>query len=87
MYERIVMKDLLKKKYAHERKQFTDKLEILIAGYLDETENYGTILADVEKAAIKVTDFHALYNQTTASLLLGINRGTYRTRLKKYGIK
>ena len=52
----------------------------------DVTELYETVLAEVEAPLLDVVMQYTRGNQTRASTLLGINRGTLRKKLKKYGM-
>ncbi len=47
---------------------------------------YELVLAEVEKPLLEVIMKHAEGNLTKAAQLLGINRGTLRKKLAKYGL-
>lgn len=48
---------------------------------------YDLIISQVEKPLFEAVLEHTRGNMTRASRELGLNRGTLRTRLKKYGIE
>ena len=58
--------------------------------YLDEldgqlsTDVYQMVLAEIEAPLLKEIMVHTRNNQTRASLMLGLNRGTLRKKLKQY---
>jgi Fis family transcriptional regulator len=52
----------------------------------DVTELYELVLSEVEAPLLDVVMQYTRGNQTRASILLGINRGTLRKKLKKYGM-
>ena len=47
---------------------------------------YDMVLTEVEAPLIKTVMKYTGQNQTKASLILGVNRGTLRKKLKKYGL-
>jgi len=47
---------------------------------------YQLVLAEVEKPLLEKVIQHTSGNQTRASEILGINRGTLRKKLKQYGL-
>lgn len=49
-------------------------------------ELYQLMLGEVERPLLEKVMQHAKGNQTQASQLLGINRGTLRKKLKQYGL-
>ncbi len=51
------------------------------------TDLYALFLREVEKPLLKVVLRETKGNLSLASKVLGINRGTLRTRLNKYGLK
>ncbi|MDH5229027.1 MAG: DNA-binding transcriptional regulator Fis [Gammaproteobacteria bacterium] len=52
-----------------------------------ETNNlYNMVLGEVEKPLLERVLRHTRGNQTRASELLGINRGTLRKKLRTYGL-
>ena len=48
---------------------------------------YQLMLSEVEKPLLEKVIQHTEGNQTRASELLGINRGTLRKKLKQYGLE
>ncbi|RKF14462.1 DNA-binding transcriptional regulator Fis [Alginatibacterium sediminis] len=50
------------------------------------TELYELVLSEVEAPLLDVVMQYTRGNQTRASIMLGINRGTLRKKLKKYGM-
>lgn len=52
----------------------------------DSTDLYDLVLSEVEKPLFEVVMNNTRGNISRASELLGMNRGTLRTRLKKYGL-
>ena len=65
-------------------------VSILIAKYLQNhkptnSENlHAIVMGEVEASLLETTILHCGYNQMKASKILGINRVTLRTRLRKY---
>jgi len=49
-------------------------------------EVYEMVLSEVEAPLLDIIMQHTRGNQTRAANMLGINRGTLRKKLKKYGI-
>ncbi len=52
----------------------------------DTTNLYDLVLSQVEKPLMEAVMKQSRGNMTRASKILGLNRGTLRTRLKKYGL-
>ncbi|WP_226911350.1 DNA-binding transcriptional regulator Fis [Gallaecimonas mangrovi] len=50
------------------------------------TELYEMVLSEVEAPLLDVVMTYTRGNQTKAANMLGINRGTLRKKLKKYGM-
>ncbi len=50
------------------------------------TDLYNLVLAEVEAPLLEAVMSHTRGNQTQASILLGLNRGTLRKKLKTYGL-
>ena len=50
------------------------------------TDLYNLVLAEVEAPLLEAVMSHTRGNQTQASVLLGLNRGTLRKKLKTYGL-
>lgn len=52
----------------------------------DPTELYELVLSEIEYPMLDMVMQHTRGNQTRAATMLGINRGTLRKKLKKYGM-
>lgn len=52
----------------------------------DVNDLYELVLAEVEQPLLDMVMQHTRGNQTRAALMMGINRGTLRKKLKKYGM-
>ena len=52
----------------------------------DARDVYEMVLAEVETPLLEVVMKHCRHNQTRASHVLGLNRGTLRKKLKQYGL-
>lgn len=50
------------------------------------TDVYGMVLSEVEAPLLETVMEYTRGNQTKASILLGLNRGTLRKKLKTYGL-
>ena len=50
------------------------------------TELYEMVLSEVEAPTLDIIMQYTRGNQTRASVMMGINRGTLRKKLKKYGM-
>ena len=50
------------------------------------TDFYSLLLAEVEAPMLKEIMQYTRNNQTKASIMLGLNRGTLRKKLKQYGL-
>ena len=50
------------------------------------TEVYDMVLSEVEAPLLEVVMRYTKDNQTKAAILLGLNRGTLRKKLKQYGM-
>ena len=55
-------------------------------GGQDITDLYELVLSEVEAPLLDEIMTHTRGNQTRASIMLGLNRGTLRKKLKKYGM-
>lgn len=47
---------------------------------------YDMVLSEIEAPMLEVVMKHTRHNQTRAAQLLGLNRGTLRKKLKRYGL-
>ena len=52
----------------------------------DVTDVYEMVLSEVEAPLLEEVMKYTRSNQTKASILLGLNRGTLRKKLKQYGL-
>ncbi|MCQ8180336.1 Fis family transcriptional regulator [Methylomonas sp. SURF-1] len=52
----------------------------------DSTGLYHLVLAEVEKPLLETTLKHCDFNQSKASIILGLSRSTLRKKLEHYGI-
>ena len=52
----------------------------------DVNDLYELVLAEVEQPLLDMVMQYTRGNQTRAALMMGINRGTLRKKLKKYGM-
>lgn len=50
------------------------------------SELYELVLSEVEAPLLETVMRHTRSNQSKASVMLGLNRGTLRKKLKKYGM-
>jgi Fis family transcriptional regulator, factor for inversion stimulation protein len=50
----------------------------------DPVDLYNFVLEEVEVPLFKAVMEHCKYNQSRAAIVLGISRGTLRTKLRKY---
>lgn len=50
------------------------------------TDVYNMVLSEVEAPLLEEVLRHTRNNQTKAAVLLGLNRGTLRKKLKQYGL-
>ncbi len=50
------------------------------------TNFYQIVLSEVEAPLLEAVMKHTRYNQSKASVVLGLNRGTLRKKLKQYGL-
>lgn len=48
---------------------------------------YDMVMAEVEKPFLQAVMEYVDWNQCRAAKILGLNRGTLRTKLKKYAVK
>ncbi len=69
-----------------------DSVQTAVRQYLNEldgqmsTEVYQMVLAQVEAPLLEEIMKYTRNNQTKASLMLGLNRGTLRKKLKQYAL-
>ncbi|PKM32014.1 MAG: DNA-binding transcriptional regulator Fis [Gammaproteobacteria bacterium HGW-Gammaproteobacteria-11] len=69
-----------------------DSVELALKNYFehldgqDVTDVYNMVLCEVEAPLLESVMEHVKGNQTRASEILGLNRGTLRKKLKQYGL-
>lgn len=74
------------------QKPLCESVKQAVNKYLKQLENnnienlYELVLAEVEKPLLEEVMTHTRGNQTRASIMMGINRGTLRKKLKQYGM-
>jgi Fis family transcriptional regulator len=74
------------------QKPLRDSVKQSVAKYLKELNNndidnlYELVLAELEAPLLEEVMKYTRGNQTRASMLMGINRGTLRKKLKQYGM-
>ncbi len=74
------------------QKPLRDSVKIAVKNYLaqldgqDVDDLYELVLSEVEHPMLDMVMQYTRGNQTRAANMLGINRGTLRKKLKKYGM-
>ncbi len=69
-----------------------DSVELAMSNYFSHldgqqvTDVYQMVLSEVEAPLLEAVMKYTRNNQTKASVLLGLNRGTLRKKLKQYGL-
>lgn len=69
-----------------------ESVEQAMKNYFSQLENenptgiYDLVMAEVEAPLMECVMAYTHGNQTKASLVLGLNRGTLRKKLKRYGL-
>ncbi len=69
-----------------------DAVTLAVRNYLDELDDqittgfYDLVLSQVEAPLLREVMQHTRNNQTRASHMLGLNRGTLRKKLKQYNL-
>lgn len=69
-----------------------ESVDISLKNYFDcmdgqpVTDLYDMVLAEVEAPLLETVMRYTRDNQTKASIVLGLNRGTLRKKLKQYGM-
>ena len=69
-----------------------ESVTIAVRHYLDELDGqlsadvYQMVLAEVEAPLLREIMAYTRNNQTKASIMLGLNRGTLRKKLKQYNL-
>lgn len=73
-------------------KPLRDNVKQAVRNYLaqlngeEPTELYELVLSEIEHPMLDIVMQYTRGNQTRAATMLGINRGTLRKKLKKYGM-
>ena len=81
-----------KKKYNGEGKRLSDQVAKIMQKYFKEldgtktTDLYRLVLKEIEQPLLDTVMKECKGNQTVASQVLGLNRGTLRTKLKSYNL-
>tara|TARA_Y100000590_G_scaffold444785_1_gene575975 strand:+ start:140 stop:403 length:264 start_codon:yes stop_codon:yes gene_type:complete len=81
-----------KKKFNGEGKKLSDQVSKSMKKYFKEldgeraTNIYQLVLKEVEQPLLETVMKECKGNQTLASQVLGLNRGTLRTKLKDYNL-
>ena len=69
-----------------------DNIEVALNNYFTHLDGqmvadvYDMVLAEVEQPLLEAVMRYTRNNQTKASVVLGLNRGTLRKKLKQYGL-
>ena len=77
---------------AQETQTLRDSVEKAMNNYFahldghDVTNVYDMVLSEVEAPLLETVMTYVKGNQTKASVMLGLNRGTLRKKLKQYGL-
>ncbi|CRK85602.1 DNA-binding protein Fis [Candidatus Providencia siddallii] len=72
------------------KKPLRDLVKQALKNYFSQSNNqdtnnlYQLILAEIEQPLLDIVMQYSRGNQTKAALIMGINRGTLRKKLKKY---
>ena len=81
-----------KKKFNGEGKQLGHQVSQSMSKYFEQLDGenpsdiYNMVLKEVELPLLEIVMKHCDDNQTKASKILGINRGTLRTKLKDHNL-
>ena len=81
-----------KKKFNGEGKRLSDQVAKIMQKYFKEldgtktTDLYRLVLKEIEQPLLDTVMKECKGNQTVASQILGLNRGTLRTKLKSYNL-
>lgn len=76
----------------HQQQSLRDCVQTTMENYFrhldgqEVTDVYDMLLSEVEAPMLEVVMTHTRQNQTKASELLGLNRGTLRKKLKRYSL-
>ncbi|MDU2513942.1 MAG: DNA-binding transcriptional regulator Fis [Klebsiella sp.] len=87
MFEQRVNSDVLTVSTVNSQDQVTQKPNYFAQlNGQDVNDLYELVLAEVEQPLLDMVMQYTRGNQTRAALMMGINRGTLRKKLKKYGM-
>lgn len=97
MFEQRVNYDVLTVSTVNSQDQVTkkplrDSVEQALKNYFsqlngqDVNDLYELVMAEVEQPLLDMVMEYTRGNQTRAALMMGINRGTLRKKMKKYGM-
>ncbi|EBZ3910068.1 DNA-binding transcriptional regulator Fis [Salmonella enterica subsp. enterica serovar Typhimurium] len=93
MFEQRVNSDVLTVSTVNSQDQVTqkplrDSVKQALKNYFAQLNGhlYELVLAEVEQPLLDMVMQYTRGNQTRAALMMGINRGTLRKKLKKYGM-
>ena len=81
-----------KKKFNGEGKQLSHQVSKSMHKYFEQldgenpTDIYDMVIKEVELPLLEIVMKECDYNQSKASKILGINRGTLRTKLKEHNL-
>lgn len=78
----------------HDNDSLRDQVKICLQDYflklkqmkLEENDLFDLVLSEVEETLLRTTLTYVKWNQSRASLLLGMNRVTLRKKMKRYGM-
>ncbi|CAL1329359.1 DNA-binding transcriptional regulator Fis [Candidatus Providencia siddallii] len=74
------------------KKPLRDSVKQALKNYFSQSSNqniknlYELVLTEIEQPLLDMVMQYSRGNQTKAALIMGINRGTLRKKLKKYGM-
>ena len=77
---------------ATDARSLRQSVEIAVSNYFEQldgqmvTDVYDMVLAEVEAPLLEAVLKYTRNNQTLAATVLGLNRGTLRKKLKRYGM-
>ena len=91
-YEQITTSDIEQNKVTEAGPTLRDSVHVAMNNYFRQldgqpaTDVYQMVLAEIEAPLFEAVMQYTKDNQTKASQLLGLNRGTLRKKLKQYGL-
>ena len=78
--------------FSHQESTLRSEVEKALHQYFQHLEDepvtdlYSMVISEVEGPLLEAVMKQSGNNQSKASIMLGLNRGTLRTKLKKYGL-